>query len=93
MVEKEFFNKLLELYEENIKEFKAQNTGLLIEKIHKLTEEAVEKEVNTKELITEKYIREHFENFTINPQITHIDKNYTIRVEISPDISWSYKKK
>lgn len=92
MIDEQLFMELQDLYNENINLFKQQNTGYLIEKIIPLTIEDVEKVIDFDGLVDKKYIYEHYINFTINPQITEIQKGFTTRIEISPDISWEVKK-
>jgi len=94
MIDRELFTELQELYNENIKLFESQNTGLLIDKIKSLHESDIEKALEIPEnvLVDKKYIFEHFINFTVNPQITELQKGFTTRVEISPDISWEIRK-
>ena len=90
MIDRELFTELQELYNENIKLFESQNTGMLIDNIKSLHESDLEKALGVADnvLVDKKYIFEHFINFTINPQITELQKGFTTRIEISPDISW-----
>lgn len=93
MIDDQLFTELQNLYAENVKLFQQQNTGFLIEKINPLTVEAIEKVIDVEGTIIDKrYIFEHYRNFTINPQITKIQKGFTTQIEISPDISWETKK-
>lgn len=92
MIDEQLFTELQDLYNENVKMFQQQNTGYLINKIHPLTIEDVEKVINKDELIDKKYIYTHYKNFTINPQITEFQKGFTTQIEISPDISWEVTK-
>lgn len=93
MIDDQLFTELQDLYAENLKLFEQQNSGFLIEKIVPLTMDAVTKAIDVEEvLIDKKYVFEHYRNFTINPQITELQKGFTTRIEISPDISWEAKK-
>lgn len=93
MIDEQLFTELQDLYSENIKLFEQQNTGFLIEKIIPLTVEAVEKAIGIEDLlIDKKYIFEHYLNFTVNPQITELQKGFTTQIEISPDISWEARR-
>ena len=92
MIDEQLFTELQSLYEENIKLFKQQNSGYLVEKIYPLTIEDVEKVINYDGLVDKRYIHEHYRNFTVNPQITEIKKGFTTQVELSPDISWEASK-
>lgn len=92
MIDEQLFCELQDLYNDNIKIFAEQNSGLIIEKINPLTIDAIEKVINYDGLVDKKYISKHYRNFTINPQPTDFQKGYTTRVEISPDISWEVKK-
>ena len=93
MIDNQLFTELQDLYADNLKLFEQQNTGYLIEKVVPLTVEAVEKAIDVEGiLVDKKYVYEHYINFTINPQITEIQKGFTTRIEISPDISWEVKR-
>lgn len=93
MIDDQLFTELQDLYTDNLKLFEQQNTGYLIEKVVPLTIEAVEKAIDVEGiLVDKKYVYEHYRNFTVNPQITEIQKGFTTRIEISPDISWEVKK-
>ena len=93
MIDEQLFTELQDLYNENIKMFENQNTGYYIEKIVPLTIQDVEKVIDVdNEIIDKRYIREHYVNFTINPQITEKAVGYTTRIELSPDISWELKR-
>ena len=93
MIDNQLFTELQDLYADNLKLFEQQNTGYLIEKVVPLTVEAVEKAIDVEGiLVDKKYIYEHYRNFTVNPQITEIQKGFTTRIEISPDISWEVKR-
>ena len=92
MIDDQLFTELQELYNQNVNLFQQQNTGYLVEKIHPLTIEALEKVIAFNGLVDKKYIREHYRNFTINPQITEIKRGFTTQIELSPDISWEVKK-
>ena len=93
MIDNQLFTELQDLYADNLKLFEQQNTGYLIEKVVPLTVEAVEKAIDVEGiLVDKKYVYEHYINFTVNPQITEIQKGFTTRIEISPDISWEVKR-
>ena len=93
MIDNQLFTELQDLYADNLKLFEQQNTGYLIEKVVPLTVEAVEKAIDVEGiLVDKKYVYEHYRNFTVNPQITEIQKGLTTRIEISPDISWEVKR-
>lgn len=94
MIDEQLFSDLQDLYRTNIQAFKEQNTGYLVEKIYPLTVEDIEKviDVDDSVIVDKRYIYEHYKNFTINPQITDVQKGFTTRIEISPDISWEIKK-
>lgn len=93
MIDNQLFTELQDLYADNLKLFEQQNTGYLIEKVVPLTVEAVEKAIDVEGiLVDKKYVYEHYRNFTVNPQITEIQKGFTTRIEISPDISWEVKR-
>ena len=79
------------------KKNREQKSGFEISKIIPLTLDFVEKILDPEGLnrviIDKKYIYEHYRNFTINPQITEMQRGkYITSVEISPDISWEAKK-
>lgn len=89
MIDERLYADLVELYNKNVKAFKEQNTGLIIEYVRPLNIEDIERLFDPKELINYKYIKEHYRSFTINPQITNMKiQNNVSYVEISPDISW-----
>ena len=92
MIDADFFEELKDLYKQNVRMFAEQNSGYFIEKVNPLTIDIVESAFNTNAVIDKKYIQQHFVNFTINPQVTEIQKGYTTRIEISPDVSWEVKK-
>ena len=93
MIDNQLFTELQDLDADNLKLFEQQNTGYLIEKVVPLTVEAVEKAIDVEGiLVDKKYVYEHYRNFTVNPQITEIQKGFTTRIEISPDISWEVKR-
>ena len=93
MIDNQLFAELQDLDADNLKLFEQQNTGYLIEKVVPLTVEAVEKAIDVEGiLVDKKYVYEHYRNFTVNPQITEIQKGFTTRIEISPDISWEVKR-
>lgn len=92
MIDEQLFTELQDLYNENIKLFEQQNTGYLIETIRPLTKEDIENVIDYDGFIDKRYIQENYRNFTINPQITEIQKGFTTRIELSPDISWEVKK-
>jgi hypothetical protein len=92
MIDEQLFTEMQDLYNENVKLFQQQNTGYLVERILPLTIEDVEKVLDTDDYVDKKYIYEHYVNFTINPQITEIQKGFTTQIELSPDISWEVKK-
>ena len=93
MIDDQLFMEMQDLYKENIELFKNQNTGYIIENVIPFTIDKVEKVIDIDGiLIDKKYIYEHYRNFTVNPQITEIQKRFTTQIEISPDISWEIKK-
>lgn len=82
-------------YQENLNNFKIQNTALIINNVKNLNEYDIIKFVddnlgkNLEEsdiYIDNRFINEHFLNFAINPVIEELNKNYTIQVDIIPDI-------
>ena len=89
MVDEKLYADLVELYSNNVKAYKEQNTGLIIESVRPLEIEDLEKLFDTKERIDRAYIGRNYCSFTINPQITEMKiRNDVSYVEISPDISW-----
>lgn len=89
MVDERLYADLVELYDSNIKAFKEQNTGLIVEDILPLNIEDIEKLFDPRERIDYEYIKRNYRSFTINPQITSMEiRNDVTYVEISPDISW-----
>lgn len=89
MVDEKLYADLVELYSNNVKAFKKQNTGLIIESVRPLEIEDLEKLFDPKEIIDHAYIDRNYRNFTINPQITEMKiRNGVSYLEISPDISW-----
>lgn len=89
MIDERLYGDLVDLYNQNVKAFKEQNSGLVIDNVYPLEIHQVEEILNTKELVDHKYIKDHFRSFTINPIVTDLDiRNGVHRVEISPDISW-----
>ena len=90
MVDERLFADLVDLYNNNVKMYKEQNTGLIIEKVYPLNIEDVEKLFDSKERIDHEYIKRNYLSFTVNPQVTEMKVNHdgVSYVEISPDISW-----
>lgn len=89
MVDEKLYADLVELYSNNVKAFKEQNTGLIIENVRSLEIEDIEKLFDPKERIDRAYVDRNYRSFTINPQITEMKiRNGVSYVEISPDISW-----
>ena len=92
MIDERLYADLVELYNNNVKAFKEQNTGLIIEDVLPLNIEDIENLFDPHERITFDYIRQNYIGFTINPQITDMKiRNNVTYVEISPDISWERK--
>ena len=82
-------------YNENLNNFKAQNTALIINNVKNLHEQdiiqfidnTVGKLLDEHDIyIDNKFINEHYLNFAINPVIEELTKNYTIQVDLVPDI-------
>ena len=89
MIDERLYADLVDLYNKNVKAFKEQNTGLIIEDIRPLNIEDIEILFDPKEVIDYRYIKENYRSFTINPQVTNMKiRNNISYVEISPDISW-----
>ena len=89
MIDERLYADLVDLYQDNVKAYKEQNTGIIIENVYPLTIEDVEKVFNTKVVIDYEYIKKNFISFTVNPQVTEmIIKNGVTHIELSPDISW-----
>ena len=89
MVDERLYADLVELYDSNIKAFKEQNTGLIVEDVLPLNIEDIERLFDPRERIDYEYIKQNYRSFTINPQITSMEiRNDVTYVEISPDISW-----
>ena len=89
MIDERLFSDLVDLYNQNVKAFQEQNSGLIIDALYPLEIEQVEEVLNTKEFVDHQYIKNHFLSFTINPLVTDLDiRNGVHRVEITPDISW-----
>lgn len=89
MVDERLYADLVELYSSNVKAFKEQNTGLIIEDVRPLNIEDIERLFDPHEKITTEYINRNYLSFTVNPQITDMKvRNDVTYVEISPDISW-----
>ena len=69
MVHEKLFADLVDLYNNNVKLYKEQNTGLIIDKVRPLLIEDVEKIfINVKEIINHDYINQNYRSFTVNPQ-------------------------
>lgn len=92
MIDEQLFLEMLDTYKTNVLLFMEQNTGFLVERVVPLTMEMVEKVLDYDCLVDKKFIHQHFLNFTVNAQITHEEKGYTTRIELSPDISWEARK-
>lgn len=89
MIDERLYADLVDLYSKNVKAFKEQNTGLVINDVKPLDIEDIEKLFDPKERIDHSYIKRNFRSFTINPVVTEMNiKNSVTTVEISPDISW-----
>lgn len=89
MIDERLYADLVDLYNENVKTFKEQNTGLIIDNILPLNIEDIDQILNVNEYIDYAYIRRTYRSFTVNPQITNMEiRNGVTYVEISPDISW-----
>lgn len=89
MIDERLYADLVELYNTNVRLYKEQNTGLIIDDVLPLNIEDLEQVFDPKEFIDHTYIKRNYRNFTINPQITNMDvKNGVTHIEISPDISW-----
>lgn len=89
MVDERLYADLVELYDNNIKAFKEQNTGLIVEDVLPLNIEDIERLFDPRERVDYEYIKRNYRSFTINPQITNMEiRNDVTYVEISPDISW-----
>lgn len=82
-------------YNDNLNNFKLQNTALIINNIKSLQEYDIIKFIDDtigKNLdeynvyVDMRFINEHYLNFAINPVIEELTKNYTIQVDIIPDI-------
>ena len=93
MIDERLYADLVDLYNKNVKAFKEQNTGLIIEDIRPLNIEDIEILFDPKEVIDYRYIKENYRSFTINPQVTNMKiRNNISYVEISPDISWERQR-
>ena len=89
MIDERLYADLVDLYHDNVKAYKDQNTGIIIENVYPLSIEDVEKVFDTKAVIDYEYIKKNFISFTVNPQVTEMKiKNDVTYVDISPDISW-----
>jgi len=89
MIDERLFADLVDLYNQNVKLYKEQNTGLIIEDVRPLLIEDVERLFDPKERIDHAYIKDHYRCFTINPQVTDMKiKNGVTSIELSPDVSW-----
>ncbi len=90
MVHEKLFADLVDLYNNNVKLYKEQNTGLIIDKVRPLLIEDVEKIfINVKEIINHDYINQNYRSFTVNPQVTDMRiVNGVTHIELSPDLSW-----
>lgn len=89
MIDERLYADLVELYNNNVKIFREQNTGLIINAVLPLNIEDLEKLFDPNEEIDREYIRRNYRSFTINPLVTNMDfRNNITYVEISPDISW-----
>lgn len=89
MIDEKLYSDLVDLYERNVKAFKEQNSGLIIETVYPLEISALEEAIKTKELVDHQYIKKHFLNFTISPSPCELDnRNGVYRVTIKPDICW-----
>lgn len=89
MVDERLYADLVQLYDSNVKAFKKQNSGLIVEDVRPLNIEDVERLFDPKERIDHRYIKDNYRSFTVNPQVTDMKiRNNVTYVEISPDISW-----
>lgn len=86
------FEELQANYAKNVKNFKQQNSGLLIDKVSQLTEDAITTfientlHINDDTVITKRFIEQHFINFAICPVVVDAKSGYTTHVELMPDI-------
>lgn len=93
MIDERLFADLVELYDSNVKLFKEQNTGFIVDRVFPLTIETLNKIIDVpNEVIDRNYIREHYRNFTINPQIMNVREKFTTTIDLVPDVSWEAKK-
>lgn len=96
IIDEELMNLLEETYQKNLKSFKEQNTGLLINNVGNLYDSDVIKFLeNTVGTIMEgeniqvdkRFIDQHFDNFTVSPEIVDLKTKFVFQADLLPDIS------
>lgn len=94
MIDEKLFAELVELWDSNVKLFKQQHLGFLFDKVYPLNKEDIEKIINAPNdvLIDKQYIKDHFKNFTINPQVMNVREGYSTQVDLVPDVSWELRR-
>ena len=85
------FEDLQRNYADNVNKFKQQNSGLLVDKVSRLTEDAViifiQNTLHIEDgIIDRKFIEQRFINFAICPVVINSMPGYTTHVELVPDI-------
>lgn len=92
-IDPELFEDLQHNYQENVRNFKTQNSGLLVDNVSRLNEDDIvkfiqnvlhieDKDVN----IDRKFIEQRFTNFAICPVVAESKSGYTTHVDLVPDI-------
>ena len=92
-IDSELFEDLQYNYQENVRNFKTQNSGLLIDNVARLNEDELIKFIqnvlhldNQDTYIDRKFINQHFINFAICPVVAESKGGYTTHVDLVPDI-------
>ena len=92
-IDQELFDDLQANYQENVQNFKTQNSGLLVDKASRLTEDMlihfIENTLhleNVDLIVDRKFMEQHFNNFAICPVVADSKGGYTTHVELVPDI-------
>ena len=92
-IDPELFEDLQHNYQENVRNFKTQNSGLLVDSTAKLNESDIIKFIeNTLHLenqdvyVDRKFVELHFTNFAICPVVVDSKSGYSTHVDLVPDI-------
>ena len=92
-IDQELFEDLQHNYQENVRNFKTQNSGLLVDNVSRLNEDDLIKFIqnvlhldNQDTYVDRKFIDQHFTNFAICPVVADSKSGYTTHVDLVPDI-------